>query len=320
MGNKKNKKSRKEKLGGASSIDASGHSRGELIRESSEVAGAKSGSKRTIGVNGVRGKKKKTKSYVVDREKEEGISDDEADEVVDDDEAGEVVGGDEADEIPDNKQVLDDDAGGHVKEETARDLTVFFGEEARNDDCENEEDTGDEWTWEDENVPDPLSSDDENEEQSIPSLAYREDVDPEALLGLGNTFSAAEEFKHTLLRYTLKTRRNIKLYRSTSLKLGVKCADEDSSCPWRVYNSYEKSKQKLMIKVYMSEHECEITGHSNFLKCSTIAMLFAERLRLNPKITKHEIASEIQREYRMFVSVEACGNAKTKVMKQRKAS
>lgn len=69
MGNKKNKKSRKEKLGGASSIDASGHSRGELIRESSEVAGAKSGSKRTIGVNGVRGKKKKTKSYVVDREK-----------------------------------------------------------------------------------------------------------------------------------------------------------------------------------------------------------------------------------------------------------
>ncbi|CAF2084532.1 unnamed protein product [Brassica rapa] len=51
MGNKKNKKSRKEKLGGASSIDASGHSRGELIRESSEVAGAKSGSKRTIGVN-----------------------------------------------------------------------------------------------------------------------------------------------------------------------------------------------------------------------------------------------------------------------------
>ncbi|XP_022560098.2 uncharacterized protein LOC111206918 [Brassica napus] len=49
-------------------------------------------------------------------------------------------------------------------------------------------------------------------------------------------------------------------------------------------------------------------------------MLFAERLRLNPKITKHEIASEIQREYRMFVSVEACGDAKTKVMKQRKAS
>ena len=40
-------------------------------------------------------------------------------------------------------------------------------------------------------------------------------------------------------------------------------------------------------------------------------MLFSERLRLNPKITKHEIASEIQREYRMFVSVEACGDAKT---------
>jgi len=51
MGNKKNKKSRKGKLGGASSIAASGHSRGELLKESSEVAGAISGSKRTIGVN-----------------------------------------------------------------------------------------------------------------------------------------------------------------------------------------------------------------------------------------------------------------------------
>ncbi|CAN7085854.1 unnamed protein product [Brassica oleracea var. botrytis] len=198
MGNKKNKNSRKGKLGGASSIAASGHSRGELLRESSEVAGAISGSKRTIRVNGVG-----------------------------------VVGGDEADEVPDNEQVLDDDACGHggIEEETTRDLTVFFGEEARNDDCENDEDTGDEWTWEDEKVPDPLSSDDENEEQSIPSLAYREDVDPEALLGLGNTFSTTEEFKHTLLWYTLKTQRNIKLYRSTSLKLGAKCADEESSCP-----------------------------------------------------------------------------------------
>lgn len=65
----------------------------------------------------------------------------------------------------------------------------------------------------------------------------------------------------------------------------------------------------------MSEYECEITGYSNFLKCSTIAMLFAERLRLNPKIIKYEIVSEIQREYRMFVSVEVCGNAKIKVMK-----
>ncbi|KAL0663400.1 hypothetical protein Bca4012_100237 [Brassica carinata] len=120
MGNKKNKNSRKGKLGGASSIAASGHSRGELLRESSEVAGAISGSKRTIRVNGVGGKKKKAKSDVVDREEEEGISNDEADEVVGDDEADEVVGGDEADEVPDNEQVLDDDACGHggIEEES----------------------------------------------------------------------------------------------------------------------------------------------------------------------------------------------------------
>ncbi|XP_013632721.1 PREDICTED: uncharacterized protein LOC106338244 [Brassica oleracea var. oleracea] len=295
MGNEKNKKSRQGKLGGASSV-----------------------AKRKGGVDDeadVR-KKKKSKTDVLDMEEEGEISEDDCG----------IVGDDEADEAPDNEEVpnneeVPDEANGHggIEEEGGRDLTVFFGEVARNDDCENDEDSGDEWYWEHEKeVPDPLSSDDENEEQSIPSLAYREDVDPEAMLGLGNTFSTAEEFKHTLLRYTLKTRRNIKLYRSTALKLGAKC--EDGSCPWRVYCSYEKSKQKLMIKCYVNEHKCEITGHSKFLKCSTIAMLFAERLRLNPKITKHEIASEIQREYRMFVSVEACGNAKTKVMKERKAS
>uniref|UniRef100_A0A0D3DVU1 Uncharacterized protein n=1 Tax=Brassica oleracea var. oleracea TaxID=109376 RepID=A0A0D3DVU1_BRAOL len=325
MGNEKNKKSRQGNLGGASSV---AKRKGGVVTDEADVC-------------------KKKKSKTDDREEKGEISEDDCG----------IVGDDEADEAPDNEEVPDDEADGHggIDEEGGRDLTVFFGEVARNDDCENAEDIGDEWYWEHEKeVPDPLSSDDENEEQSIPSLAYIEDVDPEAMLGkmwiqrqclesddeneeqsipslayiedvdpeamlgLGNTFSTTEEFKHTLLRYTLKTRRNIKLYRSTSLKLGAK--GEDSSCSWRVYCSYEKSKQKLMIKCYVNEHKCEITGHSKFLKCSTIAMLFAERLRLNPKITKHEIATEIQREYRMFVSVEAYGNAKTKVMKERKAS
>lgn len=67
-------------------------------------------------------------------------------------------------------------------------------------------------------------------------------MDSEVLFGLGNIFFVVEEFKYIFLRYILKIRRNIKFYRFIFLKLGVKCVDEDSSCFWRVYNFYEKSK------------------------------------------------------------------------------
>lgn len=56
------------------------------------------------------------------------------------------------------------------------------------------------------------------------------------------------------------------------------------------------------------------------LKRSTTAWLFSERLRKNPKITKDEMADEIKREYNLVVSPDQCGKAKTKLLKERKAS
>lgn len=109
---------------------------------------------------------------------------------------------DELDSPSDN----DDDGSGGIVEETCRDLSVFFGEDSRNDDCEVDEDIGDAYAWDEEKIPDPLSSDEENEEEMRPSEVYREDVDPEELLQLGKTFFDAADFKHACLRYTLKTR------------------------------------------------------------------------------------------------------------------
>lgn len=81
-----------------------------------------------------------------------------------------------------------------IEEETCRDLSIFFGEDARIDDCEAEEDIGDEYAWDEDKIPDPVSSDEENEEEMRPSEAYREDVDPEELLQLGKTFFDANDF------------------------------------------------------------------------------------------------------------------------------
>ena len=156
----------------------------------------------------------------------------------------------------------------------------------------------------------------------IPAQAYRADTDPAELLQLGKTFSDAEDFKHACLRYTLKTRYNIKYYRSSSLKMGAKCAaemrDDGAPCPWMVYCSYDRRKQKLMVKTYVNDHKCERTGYSKILKRSAIASLFAERLRLNPKLTAKEILSEILREFKMEVLENSCIKAKTKVMKERR--
>ncbi|KAH0895685.1 hypothetical protein HID58_045253 [Brassica napus] len=126
-----------------------------------------------------------------------------------------------------------------IEEENCRDLGPYFGDEIRNDDCDVDEDEGDDDAWDDDKIPDLVSSDDENEEEMIPAQAYRADIDPEELLQLGKTFSDAEDFKHACLRYTLKTRYNIKYYRSNSLKMGAKCAaemrDYEAPCPWMVY-------------------------------------------------------------------------------------
>ena len=209
-----------------------------------------------------------------------------------------------------------------IEEVGCTDLSLYFGDKAKNDDCEVDEDEGDDDAWDDDKIPDPLSSDDENEEEMRPAQAYREDTDPEELLQLGKTFSDAEDFKHACLRYTLKTRYNIKYYRSSSLKMGAKCAaemrDDEAPCPWMVYCSYDRRKQKLMVKTYVNDHKCERTGYSKILKRSAIASLFAERLRLNPKLTAKEIQAEILREYKMEVLENSCIKAKTKVMKERR--
>jgi len=51
------------------------------------------------------------------------------------------------------------------------------------------------------------------------------------------------------------------------------------------------------------------------LKRSSIALLFDERLRVNPNISKNEMVVEIQREFNLDVTPDQCAKAKTKVLK-----
>jgi len=56
------------------------------------------------------------------------------------------------------------------------------------------------------------------------------------------------------------------------------------------------------------------------LKSGTIAQLWEERLRLNPKIKSQEMVVEIKREFNMIVTVHQCRRAKQLLRNKRKAS
>ena len=76
----------------------------------------------------------------------------------------------------------------------------------------------------------------------------------------------AADFKYALVKYSLKTEYDVKLYKSTTKKLGAIFSSKE--CPWRVYRSFEKSRNKLMIKVYTAEHVCNKSGYSKDVKSS----------------------------------------------------
>lgn len=220
---------------------------------------------------------------------------------------GEGDGGDnEEDEVEENQVEENGENGLDVEEENCEDLSQHFGDVAREEENVSDGESGDD-IWDDEKIPDPLSSDKDEEEVERREL-FSNSVDSEELLALGKTFACAADFKLAMLRYSLKTRYDIKMYKSTSRKMGARCSDVESNCPWRIYCSYEPRRHKMQVKVYINEHNCMRSGYSKMLKVSSIAWLFAERLRINRKFTKKEMAEEVKREYNLIVTVSQRNN------------
>jgi len=215
----------------------------------------------------------------------------------------------------------DDDDGG-VEEDANLNLAEEFPEFAGvEEDCSDDDPPDD--VWEEDKIPDPFSSDDEDESRTREVHGHRDAANEEVLLELKKTYNTPDDFKLAVLRYSLKTRYDIKLFRSEARIVAAKCSyvDKDGvQCPWKVYCSYEKTMHKMQIRTYVNNHICVRSGHSKMLKRSSIAYLFEERLRVNPKLTKYEMAAEILREYNLEVTPDQCAKAKTKVVKARNAS
>ncbi|CAA7031228.1 unnamed protein product [Microthlaspi erraticum] len=91
----------------------------------------------------------------------------------------EVVGDEDCDEV--GNEAADEEEDGNnlgVQEEGCQDLCVHFGEAARDEEVGSDADSGDD-IWNDDRIPDPLSSEDEDDEEES---ARRETEDPDELL------------------------------------------------------------------------------------------------------------------------------------------
>ena len=100
----------------------------------------------------------------------------------------------QVDEEGDNEA---DQNGIGIEEEVVEDLSAHFGDDAQNEGDVSDGDSGDE-IWDDDKIPDPLSSDDDEEE-----FERREEVANtlgcDELLYLGKTYGCASDFKVAFL-------------------------------------------------------------------------------------------------------------------------
>ena len=131
----------------------------------------------------------------------------------------ELVPGDDCEAIVDdpggeieeyeNEVSEEEGCGVQTEEEACEVFSSHFGDVASNDGDENDE-SGDDDCWNEDNTPDPVSYDDEEEEAR--REACEDAASADEVLALGKMFSSASEFKQALRRYSLKTRYDIKLY------------------------------------------------------------------------------------------------------------
>ena len=161
----------------------------------------------------------------------------------------------------------EDDMDGGLEEEHCDDFEAGFGIGAREygDARDTDVDSGEE-IWDDERIPEPLADSDDELGPEEEGVAAPEAEDLEVLLRLGKTFNGPEEFKIAVLRYSLKTRYDIKLYKSQSLRIGAKRSSTDVKCPWRCYSMYDKKTHKMQLMIYDDKHVCVRSGYSKMVK------------------------------------------------------
>ncbi|XP_010450210.1 PREDICTED: uncharacterized protein LOC104732376 [Camelina sativa] len=122
----------------------------------------------------------------------------------------------------------------------------------------------------------------------------------DGVFSLKQVFNSGSEFKKNVIKYVLKTRRNVVYDRWEKEKLGAKC--KAKGCGWKIYCAVENPIGKWMVKTYDYDHQCHPTGRCEIVKTPVIADLFLEDIRRDPEMSGLEIKDEMKRRYNIIIS------------------
>lgn len=220
---------------------------------------------------------------------EEGHEEAEGGEVGSDDEIEDATYEGEASD----DECIDSEAGLSEKSESDDDVEVVEEEIEVFKDVNYEEQIPDE----DEQYPATDDSSGDEEEQA--ERLVKRNM-PDGVFSLRQLFNTGEEFKENVIRYILKTRRNVVFDRWEKTKLGAKCIEND--CGWHIYCSVENPIGKWMVKTYEDEHQCHPVGRCKLIKSPVIADIFLEDIRRDPEMSAPEIKDEMKRRYNIIIS------------------
>ncbi|CAD5327569.1 unnamed protein product [Arabidopsis thaliana] len=140
---------------------------------------------------------------------------------------------------------------------------------------------------EDEEYP---ATDDESGDQEVQAerLVRRGLVD--GVLSLNQVFYSGIDFKKNVVKYVLKTRRNVVYDRWEKERLGARC--NGKGCEWRIYCAMENPVGRWMVKTYYRKHQCHPRGRCENIKTPIIVELFMEGIRRDPEMSGPEIKDE----------------------------
>lgn len=124
----------------------------------------------------------------------------------------------------------------------------------------------------------PQSSDEDEDPMVVRSRRIRRGRGDK--LVVGHSFLTGIEFKEAVLDYSLRTGYNIKRERSEKKRLAFKCGI-GGKCKWRVYCSFDESRQVYVVKTTYAYHSCTPNGYCNYLKSPVISRYWMDDSELN---------------------------------------
>ncbi|XP_020886130.1 uncharacterized protein LOC110229723 [Arabidopsis lyrata subsp. lyrata] len=155
-----------------------------------------------------------------------------------------------------------------------------------------------------EQIPDedevyPATDDESGDEEAQAERLVKRGL-PDGVFSLRQVFCSGIDFKKNVVKYVLKTRRNVFYDRWEKERLGARC--KGKGCSWKVYCAVENPIGKWMVKTYFPDHQCHPTGRCEIIKTPVIANLFLEDIRRDPAMSGPEIKDEMKRQYNIIIS------------------